>query len=70
MKARGVDWLTPILLAVLTASGLLSALISDGIGDLWAWIALGAPLVTAAYCIWCRPVLEKKLRGKQEASTR
>ncbi len=44
-------WRAPIALGLLTASGLLSALISDGIGDVWSWIALASPLVVAAWCV-------------------
>jgi hypothetical protein len=41
----------PLVLGVLTASGLLSALVSDGLGDVWSWIALAAPLAVAVYCM-------------------
>jgi hypothetical protein len=37
-------WGWPIALGLLSASGLLSALVSDGWGDAWAWVGLGAPL--------------------------
>ena len=66
-KPRGVDWRAPIALGMLTASGLLSALISDGVGDVWAWMALAAPLMAAGYfaryCIWRRPKLKGSSRG-------
>jgi hypothetical protein len=58
MKAHAVDWRTPVALGMLTASGLLSALVSDGIGDIWSWIALAAPLVVAVLCIWRRPAVK------------
>jgi hypothetical protein len=45
------QWRAPIVLGVLTASGLLSALVSDGIGDVWAWITLAAPLAVAVWCM-------------------
>jgi hypothetical protein len=51
VKRRAVDWRAPIALGVLTASGLLSALLSDGVGDVWSWISLVTPLAVAAYCI-------------------
>jgi hypothetical protein len=41
-------WAWPIALAVLSASGLLSALVSDDWGDRWSWLALGLPLVVMA----------------------
>lgn len=37
-------WGWPVALGLLCASGLLSALVSDGWGDAWAWLALGLPL--------------------------
>jgi hypothetical protein len=42
-------WRAPISLGLLTASGLLSALVSDGIGDVWSWIALATPLAVAGW---------------------
>jgi hypothetical protein len=44
-------WGWPIALGLLTASGLLSALVSDAWGDAWAWLALGLPLLVAACCV-------------------
>lgn len=37
-------WTWPIALGLLTATGLLSALVSDGWGDAWSWLALGVPV--------------------------
>ena len=51
MSPRPAIWRAPILLGVLTASGLLSALVADGIGDVWSWIALAAPLAVAVFCM-------------------
>ena len=42
-------WFAPILLALLTAVGLLSALLGDGFWDMLSWLALGAPV---AVVIW------------------
>ncbi|KQU84562.1 hypothetical protein ASC78_08615 [Variovorax sp. Root318D1] len=43
-------WGWPIVLGVLTAVGLVSALFSDGgLGDVLAWFALGLPVVV---CVW------------------
>jgi hypothetical protein len=41
-------WAWPVALAVLSASGLVSALVSDDLGDAWAWWALGLPLAVMA----------------------
>ena len=38
-------WGWPIALGLLSASGLVSALVSDGWGDAWAWFALGLPVL-------------------------
>lgn len=43
-------WGWPLAIAVLSASGLASALVSDGWGDLWSWVALGAPVAVAVWC--------------------
>ncbi len=45
-------WLWPLLLGVLTLSGLLSALVSDGWGDVWSWLALGLPVAVMAWFGW------------------
>jgi uncharacterized membrane protein YecN with MAPEG domain len=43
-------WRWPIVLGILTATGLISALFSDGgSGDVLAWIALGVPIVVALW---------------------
>lgn len=41
-------WAWPVALALLTASGLVSALVSDDWGDAWAWLALGLPVLVTA----------------------
>lgn len=42
-------WGMPALLSLLTAVGLLSALLGDGLWDLLSWIAMTAPL---AVIVW------------------
>jgi uncharacterized membrane protein YagU involved in acid resistance len=42
-------WGAPLLLAVLTVFGLLSALLGTGIWHWLAWIAIGIPLVVLAW---------------------
>ena len=46
-------WRWPLLLAVLTLFGLLSALLGQG-GVWWclSWITLAAPLIVIAKCLW------------------
>lgn len=48
-------WGWPIVLGLLTASGLLSALVSESVGDWWSWIALGIPVAVMAWFGWRRP---------------
>ncbi|AVS74332.1 hypothetical protein [Paracidovorax cattleyae] len=50
----GRIWGWPIALGILTASGLLSALVSDGWGDTWSWVALGVPVAVMAWFGWLR----------------
>jgi len=38
-------WTWPLLLGLLSATGLLSALFSDGWGDAWSWLGLGIPVI-------------------------
>lgn len=45
-------WGWPLGLGVLTASGLVSALLSEGWGDCWAWLALGLPVTVVLW--FCR----------------
>ena len=42
-------WFWPLVLAVFTATGLVSALFSESWGDAWAWLALSIPLVAIAW---------------------
>lgn len=42
-------WLWPLVLGLLTATGLLSALFSDGWGDVWSWLGLGVPVVVMSW---------------------
>lgn len=42
-------WRAPLLLALLTAGGLCSALFGDGIWDALSWLALAIPVIVAAW---------------------
>ena len=42
-------WLWPVVLGFLTLTGLLSALVSEGWGDVWSWLALGVPVAAMAW---------------------
>jgi hypothetical protein len=45
-------WGWPIVLGVLSGTGLVSALVADGWCDWWSWLGLGLPVVVAAWCWW------------------
>ncbi len=47
----GRVWGWPVALGLLSATGLVSALVSDGWGDTWSWLALGVPLLVVARCV-------------------
>jgi hypothetical protein len=42
-------WAWPIVLGLLSATGLVAALVSDGWGDAWSWLALGAPVAVIGW---------------------
>lgn len=42
-------WTAPIALGVVTAAGLIAALLSDASGDALAWLALAAPIVVICW---------------------
>ena len=42
-------WFWPTAVALLCATGLVSALVSDGWGDVWSWLALGVPVAVSGW---------------------
>jgi len=42
-------WAWPVVLALLTAGGLTAGLVSDGLGDIAAWIGLGIPVAVGLW---------------------
>jgi hypothetical protein len=42
----------PALLGVLTAAGLMSALLGDDIWDALSWLMLAAPIAVVAWYLW------------------
>ena len=50
IRNRAQVWGMPVLLAVLTIIGLVSALLGDGAWDLVSALALGAPVAVGAWC--------------------
>ncbi|HVY07655.1 MAG TPA: hypothetical protein VHB46_16895 [Burkholderiales bacterium] len=45
-------WGWPIVLGLLSAAGLMSALLGDGVWDALSWFTLGAPLAVIAFYVW------------------
>lgn len=52
---NGPLWRGPVLLAVLSLFGLLSALLADGLWDTLSWLALGVPVLVCAWYGLRRP---------------
>jgi hypothetical protein len=44
-------WAIPVLLALATLAGLLSALTGDGIADWPAWVGLGLPVAATTWAM-------------------
>ena len=49
IRSRAQVWGVPVLLAVLTVVGLVSALLGDGVWDLVSTVTLGAPVAVGAW---------------------
>ncbi|MFN3788848.1 hypothetical protein [Massilia sp.] len=49
IRTRTQIWAMPVLLAVLTAIGLVAALFGDGVWDLVSSLTLGAPVAVGAW---------------------
>lgn len=47
-------WGWPIVMGVLTTTGLLTALVSDTWGDWLSWVALGVPVAVMGWYSWPR----------------
>ena len=52
-------WGWPIVMGVLTTTGLLTALVSDTWGDWWSWAALGVPVAVMG---WSDPATSARRR--------
>lgn len=57
MSARQSTFTLPLLIGLLSAVGLFSALLGDGTWDVVAWLGLGIPAVLG---LW--PLLSKRRR--------
>lgn len=47
-------WGGPIVMGVLTTTGLITALVSDTWGDWWSWVGLGIPVAVMGWFSWPR----------------
>jgi hypothetical protein len=45
-------WGVPATLGVISAVGLVAALLADGLWDVLSWLALAAPVVVSAWGLW------------------
>jgi hypothetical protein len=50
MTRRVRVWRAPLVLAAVSAVGLTSALLADGLGDVLAWLTLAAPVAVVGWC--------------------
>lgn len=62
-------WGQPILIGVLSISGLIAALIGDGLFDFIAWICLLYPLIRLSYHYWSRQGHPNRSRQIMEQPT-
>lgn len=63
-------WAWPIAIALLTTSGLLSALVSDHWGDAWSWFSLGLPVAVMAWFGWRRPARAESASAPSSQASR
>jgi hypothetical protein len=45
-------WGWPLVMGVLTTTGLITALVSDTWGDWWSWVGLGVPVAVMGWFSW------------------
>ncbi|MGR9085732.1 MAG: hypothetical protein ACU841_01485 [Gammaproteobacteria bacterium] len=43
-------WGIPVVMGLLNAIGLITALLADGVGDAVSWLALAIPVAIACWC--------------------
>lgn len=48
-------WLWPVVIGLLSAVGLVAGLVSEGLGDVLAWLTLAVPVVVGGYGLLKRP---------------
>jgi hypothetical protein len=66
-------WGAPITLGVVSAVGLVAALLADGLWDVLSWIALAVPVAVSVWGLWrprFSPWPKRPLAGKAPRSYR
>ena len=53
-------WGIPIILAIISMIGLITALVGDGVWDAVSWLGLGVPLAIAGWYLFKKPQVAKK----------
>lgn len=63
-------WGWPIVMGVLSTTGLLTALVSDTWGDWWSWVALGVPVAVMGWYSWPRTSAAADVSGTSSSAPR
>jgi len=58
-------WVIPLCLSLLTAVGLISALLGDGLWNVLSWLALAAPVGLCIYH-WARSAKKADARAERQ----
>jgi hypothetical protein len=53
-QSLGAIFLVPAVIAVVSSTGLLSALLGDGLWDAVSWLTLAVPIAIAGWFGWLR----------------
>lgn len=51
-RSSRVVWGAPVAIALLSAGGLLFALLGDGLADTLSWLALAVPVAISGWILW------------------
>ena len=51
-QSTGRVWRVPIAIGLVSAGGLLFALLGDGAADALSWAALGVPVAVSGWVLW------------------
>jgi hypothetical protein len=48
-------FLAPLVIAIVSTAGLISALVGDGVWDVVSWVGLSVPVAVMVWYVWVRP---------------